>query len=143
MIFCFLTNNPIHILFTRRTQIGQTIGGSIGSVHVLIALGTISQTSSAAGNSVVAHRLAVSLHPLLDLFGSRQHTRHSIRVLQYNVEHTGNVLRLRRELLPQLDVGRLRGVRLALLLDGQAGAQQGQYYDADYKVVDDDENNKK
>ena len=24
-----------------------------------------------------------------------------------------------------------------------AGAQQGQYYDADYKVVDDDENNKK
>ena len=26
---------------------------------------------------------------------------------------------------------------------GDAGTQQGQYYDADYKVVDDDENNKK
>ena len=26
---------------------------------------------------------------------------------------------------------------------GDAGAQQGQYYDADYKVVDDDDSNKK
>ena len=26
---------------------------------------------------------------------------------------------------------------------GQGGGQQGQYYDADYKVVDDDDNNKK